>query len=156
MPSHRGNLSGGGSDLDRPRKASTIRHGPYQGLIQYQRLPNRPCTSVSPTQSSVQTVSGSGLDSGSRLPKNPAATRVAKMAKEARLSGSRSASLSAPILSRQGGQPFQPFGPNEQQHEKARRHRDRPADEIMPGRQQQHMAAIGGVGEGVRWERAVE
>ena len=98
MPSHRGNLSGGGSDLDRPRRASTIRHGPYHGLIQYQRFPNTPCTSVSPTQSSVQTVRGSGLESGSRLPRKPAATRVAKTAKEARLSGSRSASLSTPIF----------------------------------------------------------
>ena len=34
-----------------------------------------PCTSVRPTQISVQTVSGNGLDSGSRLPKKPAAIR---------------------------------------------------------------------------------
>src|SRR5688572_27567373 len=101
MPSQRGNLSGGGSDRDLPRRANTIRHGAYQGLIQYQRLPNSPCTSVSPTQSSVQIVSGSGFDNGSRLPKNPAATSVAKKAKEMKLSGSRRPSPSAPILSLQ-------------------------------------------------------
>ncbi len=120
MPSHRGSLSGGGSALDRPSKASTIRHGAYQGLIQYQRLPNTPCTSVRPTQSSVQTVSGSGLDSGSRLPRNPAATRIAKTAKESEAERQpQRFAQSYRVFSRHGGQPFQPLGPDEQQHEES-------------------------------------
>ena len=126
-----------------------MRHGPYQGLIQYHRLPNRPCTSVSPTQTSVQNVSGRGLDSGSRLPKNPAAMSAANTAKEIRLSGSRSASP-GPLPSRRPRRPspFQRFRPDEKQHDETRRDRERPADQIVPGRQQQHMAAVGRMGEG--------
>ena len=129
-------------------KANTIRHGPYQGLIQYQRLPNSPCTSVRPTQSSVQTVSGSGLDSGSRLPKNPAATRAAKKAKDDEAERQPQALAERADLQPPARQPLQRLGPDEQQHEEARRHRDRAADEIVPGRQKQHMAAVRGVGEG--------
>jgi hypothetical protein len=60
-------------------------------LINTHRLPRKPWISVSPTQSSVQMVSGSGLDSGSRLPKIPAATSMASTAKATRLVAIRNA-----------------------------------------------------------------
>ena len=125
-----------------------IRHGPYQGLIHAQRFPNSPCSKVSPTHTSVQTVSGNGLDSGSRLPRNPAATSVAKTAKEMRLAGSRSASGTLPIAQPRSRQMFQCSPAGEHQHDEARGDRERAADEIIARRQQQHIAPVGGVGEG--------
>ena len=133
----------------RQRRAS--RHGPYHGLIHAQRLPNRPCTSVRPTQSSVQTVSGSGLDSGSRLPKKPAATSTAKHG-EGEQAGERPQPrpASANSGSRAADKPSERppaaarAAPGSSRRPPARRRR------IVAGRQQQHIAAIGGMGEGVR------
>ena len=90
---------GGGSVCLRPSSKSAMRHGPYQGLIHAQRFPNSPWTRVSPTQSSVQTVSGNGLDNGSRLPQRPAATSTARKAKENRLAGNRAALPTEPSAS---------------------------------------------------------
>ena len=75
--SHVGSRSGGSP------AAAEQRHGqPPRPVPRVDPAPRdcrtAPCTSVSPTHSSVQTISGSGLDSGSRLPRKPAATSIAK------------------------------------------------------------------------------
>ena len=79
-----GKLNGARS-RERRSASDARRYGPYHGSSQRQRLPKRPTASVRPTHQTVQNMSGSGFESGSRLPAKPADSSAQNTTNDARL-----------------------------------------------------------------------